>query len=114
MQIIPTYVHRNFVGFYDQNSTFAIGGAARFQVNKLLGIIGEYHYTFFEDGVQDNLDTEQAIALGIEFDTGGHKFQLNFTNSRGFGEAQYLPSTVSNIADGEFRFGFTISRVFKL
>ncbi len=114
MQIMPTYVHRNYVGFYDQNGTFAVGAGARLQLTKLIGIIGEYHYVVFEEGVQDRLNTFNPIALGVEFDTGGHIFQLNFSNSRGFGEAQYLPSTFSDFTEGQFRFGFSISRVFKL
>jgi len=114
MQLVPTFVHRNYVGFNDQNSTLAIGAGARFQISKLIGVIGEYHYIFFEEGVQDNLGLTNPIALGVEFDTGGHIFQLNFTNSRGFGEAQYIPSTSSTVADGEVRFGFTIARIFKL
>lgn len=114
LQIMPTYVHRNFVGFYDQNGTFAIGAGGRFQVSKLIGIIGEYHYVFLEDGVQEKLNTFNPIALGVEFDTGGHIFQLNFSNSRGFGEAQYIPTTFSDVMEGQFRFGFSISRVFKL
>ncbi|MDB4089562.1 DUF5777 family beta-barrel protein [Flavobacteriales bacterium] len=114
MQIVPTFVHRNYVGYNDQNSTLAIGAGARFQISKLIGIIGEYHYVAFKEGVQDDLGLTNPIALGVEFDTGGHIFQLNFTNSRGFGEAQYIPSTSSSIADGEFRFGFTIARIFKL
>ena len=114
MQLMPTYVHRNYVGFTDQNGTFAMGAGARLQLTKLIGIIGEYHYVFFQDGVQDALNTFNPMALGLEFDTGGHIFQLNFSNSRGFGEAQYIPSTFSDIAEGQFRFGFSISRVFKL
>jgi len=114
MQLVPTFVHRNYVGFNDQNSTLAIGAGARLQLTKLIGVIGEYHYVAFNEGVQDNLGLTNPIALGVEFDTGGHIFQLNFTNSRGFGEAQYIPSTSSSVADGEFRFGFTIARIFKL
>ena len=114
MQLVPTYVHRNYVGFYDQNGTFAVGAGARLQLTKLIGVIGEYHYVFFEDGVQAKLNTFNPIALGVVFDTGGHVFQLNFANSTGFGEAQYLPSTYSDFTKGEFRFGFSISRVFKL
>lgn len=114
LQIMPTYVHRNYVGFYDQNGTFAMGAGARLQLTKLIGIIGEYHYVFFQEGVQDRLNTFNPIALGVEFDTGGHIFQLKFSNSRGFGEAQYIPSTFSDFTQGQFRFGFSISRVFKM
>jgi len=114
MQLVPTYVHRNYVGFYDENGTFAVGAGAKLQLTKMIGIIGEYHYIMFNSETQEKLGLQHPVALGVEFDTGGHTFQLNFTNSRGFGEAQYIPSTTSNIADGQFRFGFTISRVFKL
>lgn len=114
MQLVPTYVHRNYVGFYDENATFAVGAGARIQLSKLVGVIGEYHYVLAEEAVKTKLGLNDAVALGVEFDTGGHIFQLNFTNSRGFGEAQYIPSTTSSVSDGEFRFGFTISRVFKL
>ncbi len=114
LQVMPTYVYRNYVGFYDQNGTFALGAGARIQLTKLIGIIGEYHYVFFEERVQEKLATFHPLALGVEFDTGGHIFQLNFSNSRGFGEAQYIPSTFSDFMEGQFRFGFTISRVFKL
>jgi hypothetical protein len=37
---------------------------------------------------------------------------LNFINSRGIGEGQFLPYTSSSWSDGEFRFGFTIARKF--
>lgn len=114
LQLIPSYVHRNYVGFNDQNATFALGAGGRIQLSKLIGVIGEYHYVFFEEGVQETMNTFNPIALGVEFDTGGHIFQLNFSNSRGFGEAQYIPTTFSNIQEGQFRFGFSISRVFKL
>ena len=83
LQLVPTYVHRNYVGFYDENGTFSMGAGARLQLTKLIGIIGEYHYVMFKEGVQEKLNTFNPMAFGVEFDTGGHIFQLNFTNSRG-------------------------------
>jgi hypothetical protein len=50
----------------------------------------------------------------LEWDTGGHVFQLNFTNATGIFETDYIPYTISNWGDGEFRMGFTISRWFNL
>ena len=113
MQLVPTYVHRNFVGAFDQNVTVAIGTGFKLQLTKLIGIIGEYHFVFTEKAVKDKMKLHNPIALGFEFNTGGHIFQMNFTNSRGFGEVQYIPTTLSDIAKGQFRFGFTISRIFK-
>lgn len=114
LQIMPTYVHRNYVAFEDQNSTLAVGAGFRFQITKLIGVIGEYHYVVKDKNLAISNSMENPIGLAVEFNTGGHVFQLNFTNSRGFGETQYIPSTSSDFTKGEFRFGFTIARVFKL
>lgn len=113
-QLMPTYVHRNYVAFQDQNVTLALGAGFRLQLTKLFGVIGEYHYILRDNNLPISAATKDPLAIALEINTGGHIFQLNFTNSRGFGEVQYIPSTTSNIADGQFRFGFTISRVFKL
>lgn len=114
LQIMPTYVHRNFVAFQDQNGTLAIGAGFRLQLTKLFGVIGEYHYILRDETLLIPSLIKDPIAVALEINTGGHIFQLNLTNSRGFGEVQYIPSTLSDITLGQFRFGFTISRVFKL
>jgi len=48
----------------------------------------------------------------MEFETGGHVFQLMFTNAQGILENTYLPETKSRWADGEFRWGFNLTRDF--
>ena len=52
------------------------------------------------------------FGIGIEINTFAHVFQLNFMNSKGLGEGQFLPYTSSKWSNGEFRFGFTIARKF--
>lgn len=114
LQIMPTYVHRNFVAFEDQNTHFAMGAGFKFQITKLIGVIGEYHYVIKDNNLAISKNLKDPLGLSVEFNTGGHVFQLNFTNSRGFGEAQYISSTNSDFTNGQYRIGFTISRVFKL
>lgn len=114
LQLMPTYVHRNFVAFQDQNSTLAIGAGFRLQLTKLFGIIGEYHYVLKDENLAISAAAKDPLAIALEVNTGGHIFQINFTNSRGFGEAQYIPSTTSDFTKGQYRLGFTISRIFKL
>ncbi len=113
-QLMPTYVHRNFVAFEDQNVHLSIGAGFRLQLTKLMGIIGEYHHVFTDNDLAISQTLQDPIGLAFEFNTGGHIFQLNLTNSRGFGEAQYISSTTSDLTKGQFRIGFTISRIFKL
>lgn len=114
LQISPSYVHRNYVAFNDQNGIFSTGISTRIKVSKMIGVIAEYHYLFPYNRNIGIGTYFNPIGLGIEFDTGGHIFQLNFTNSKGMGETQFIPYTSSDILEGQFRMGFTISRVFKL
>ena len=113
LQVAGTFVHRNYVAFNDQNSHFALGAGARFKMTKVISLIGEYHYVNFDKTMSIPVAAFDPLGLGVEFYTGGHTFQLNFTNSRGFGEMQYIPSTFSDFTKGQYRMGFTISRVFK-
>jgi hypothetical protein len=52
------------------------------------------------------------LGVGIEIETGGHVFTINVTNARAVSEINYLNDTQSNFAKGQFRIGFTISRMF--
>jgi len=110
LQIMPGYTHRNKVNFDDVNGIFSVGAATRIQINKVFGIIADA--TFL---LADRPEGFYApIGVGLEIDTGGHIFQINFTNATGIIENDYIPYTTSNWGDGEFRLGFTISRIFNL
>lgn len=108
LQLIPSYIHRNVVAFDEQNATISMGGAIRFQLTKVLGIIADATVPF------GDTDAKPAIGVGLEIDTGGHVFQVNFTNARGISETDYIPNNQATWGDGQVRIGFTISRVFNL
>ena len=111
-QLMPTYVHRNYVAATDVNGLFSLGGAINYKINKTYGIIVEYYHNFDPAGFR--ADRRNSLGVAFEWATNGHNFKLNLTNSRGFGETQFIPSTSSDWLAGEFRFGFSISRNFKL
>jgi hypothetical protein len=52
--------------------------------------------------------------VGIELITGGHSFIINFSNARALNENLFIPANTANWLDGEWRFGFSINRRFKL
>ena len=112
LQVIPSYTYRNLVAFDDENGIFSLGFATRVQVSKVIGILADATIPF-QDYRSGN-GFYPAIGFGLEFDTGGHIFQLNFTNASAVMETDYIPYTTSNWGDGEFRLGFTISRLFNL
>ena len=111
--IAPGYTHRNLVPFEDDNGLFSMGAGARIQLSRVFGIITDVTVPFSSRRNTDN-GFYPAIGLGLEIDTGGHLFQINFTNATGIMETDYIPYTTSSWLDGEFRLGFTISRVFNL
>ncbi len=113
LQVVPGYTHRNLVPFEDENGLFSLGAAARLQLSRVFGLIADVTVPFSERRTTDN-GFYPAIGLGLEIDTGGHLFQVNFTNATGIMETDYIPYTTSNWLEGEFRLGFTISRVFNL
>ena len=111
-QLMGSFTWRNFVAADDQNAVFGIGLATRFRITKKFGIILEYNYTFRDDDLRE--ESFDNLSIAFEFKTYGHNFQINFVNSRGIGDTQYLTYTRSNWLKGQFRIGFTISRTFDL
>lgn len=119
LQLNATLTYRNIVPSNDQNAIPALGGAMRYQATKGMGLLLDFTYPFSTlRSNKDLVDSEKfyiPLGFGIEFDTGGgHVFQINFTNSKGLIETDYIPYTQSKWLDGEFRLGFTISRLFTL
>lgn len=112
LQVSPTVVHRNLVATADENNdVFAIGVGARQKITKRMSLNVEYIY--LPPG--QVLDTyENSFSIGFDIETGGHVFQLHFTNSRAMIEKGYITETIGNWMDGDIHFGFNISRVFTL
>ena len=113
LQIIPSYTHRNLVSFNDDNGLWSLGAATRVQITKVIGLVADATFPFSDLRTAEN-GYYPAIGIGLEFDTGGHVFQVNLTNARGITETDYIPYTRSDWGEGQFRLGFTISRTFNL
>ncbi|MCG8329504.1 MAG: DUF5777 family beta-barrel protein [Chitinophagales bacterium] len=113
LQLAPGLTHRNLVPFEDENNIFTVAAGTRIQMSKVFSLVADATFPFSDVRTSDN-GFYPAVGLGFEFDTGGHVFQVNFTNATGMIATDYVPYTTSNWGDGEFRLGFTISRVFNL
>ena len=113
LQVSPGYVYRNIVNFDDTNGIVFVAAAMRFQISKVFGLIADTNIPFSPLRTRAN-GYYPSIGAGLEMETGGHIFQLNFTNSTGITETDYIPYTRSSWKSGQFRLAFTISRVFNL
>ncbi|HAH25659.1 MAG TPA: hypothetical protein DCL77_18195 [Prolixibacteraceae bacterium] len=115
LQLTPTYIHRNLVPTeLDQNDIFALGAGARYKLTKRVSVNAEYYYTYNPNA--KFLDTRyyNALAVGVDIETGGHVFQIMLTNSEGMREGTFIPATTGSWAKGDIHLGFNISRVFTL
>ncbi|MDB5282163.1 MAG: hypothetical protein JWO06_1238 [Bacteroidota bacterium] len=125
LQLSPTFVWRNNVPMDDKNGMFFLGFSGRAKFNKRMGFIFEYFLPIMKPGIggreyfpmvrgMKNAAYYPSIHIGLEFETGGHVFDVNFTNSAGMLENDFLAYNPHNWAQGQFRLGFTISRTFQL
>ena len=112
IQLAPGLLHRNYVLFEDQNINFVIGAMTKVKLYKKVSLVAEYYHIMRKTNIINYTEYLNPLAFSVEIKTHAHVFQLNFTNSRGIGEGQFIPYTKSSWLDGEFRFGFTISRHF--
>lgn len=114
-QFNAQWTYRNVVLTGDDNDLASIGGGFRVQMTQSLAVLLDTTFPILSDLRTAENGYYPSIGIGFEFDTsGGHVFQINLTNSQGIAETDYIPYTRSNWADGEFRLGFTISRLFNM
>ncbi len=114
LQLTPTFV-RDYTSplLYpgNQQQFFALMGMARLKLSNHMGFIIDYGHPFSSSRTTAN-GFYDPLGFGIEIETGGHVFTINVTNSRAVSEINYLSNTQSNYSKGQFRVGFTISRMF--
>lgn len=114
LQIHGAWTYRNLVYDGDTNDLVSVGGSARIQLTRVTGLILDGNYPFSGLRTPEN-GYFPALGVGFEFETGGgHVFQINLTNATGMSETDFIPYTTSNWREGEFRLGFTISRIFNI
>ena len=111
LQFSPTYVHRNLVPTEaDNNDLYALGAGGRIKITKRISFTADYFYLFN----RTDTSTYNPLSIGFDIETGGHVFQLHFSNSVGMNERAFIADTQNQWAKGEIRFGFNLSRIFQI
>ncbi len=123
LQISPTFIHRNKVfkinpndnsELFEPNDIFAIGVGGRYKISKRTSFNAEYFYRLPSIDASKALNPayQNALSIGFDIETGGHVFQLHFTNALGMIEKQFIAESTDSWKNGGVRFGFNISRTF--
>ena len=111
LQFTPTLLHRNLVAANDENDIYAVGVGTRYKLSKRIAFVVDYFYLINGLPAEKN---ENPLSVGFDIETGGHVFQLHFSNAVGMNERAFLTETTGKWSKGEVRFGFNLSRVFTL
>jgi len=110
LQVSPTVVQNNTpippVPGNDQHF-FALQAAGRLRLTAHTGLIVDYAHSF-----SSYKQTQDPLGFGYEIETGGHVFTVNVTNARAIQEINYLSNSDASYGKGQYRIGFTISRMF--
>jgi hypothetical protein len=112
LQLSPTMLHRNVTySIEDYNDVYALGIGGRFKLSSRVSFNVEY-FLLYPNRMSDQFHA--PLSFGFDIETGGHVFQLHFTNSLGMTERQFIGGTTGQWGKGDIHYGFNISRTFSL
>ena len=119
LQLTPSVTHKNLVTFReDDNTQFAIGLGGRLKLSPSVTFNAEYFYQInpnkFQVNSLNNSYYPDAVSIGVDIETGGHVFQLHFTNATAMIDKAIIHETTGDVRDGKIRFGFNLSRTFQI
>jgi hypothetical protein len=108
LELVPSYIHKNLYNpAIENDNQFTVAAGGRLKLTKRLSLNLEYGENFNKPNFYNN-----PLSVGLDIETGGHIFQLLFTNSQSMTESGYLTSAAGDWGKGDFFFGFNLYRVF--
>lgn len=110
LQLAPTFIHEGLVSLDSQdNSQYVIGFGGRYKFTKRWSFNADYGLHLNR---ADASQARNALSLGFDLETGGHVFQLTFTNARPINAVGFLNQANGNFFEGDVFFGFNLNRTF--
>ena len=110
LQISPTLLYENLVQNPNQsNAQYIAGLGGRYKLSNRVSLNMDWgcHLN------RDNNDLyRNPLAIGVDVETGGHVFQLHFSNAQPSFERGFLTQAAGDWSNGDIFFGFNLSRVF--
>lgn len=108
--VAPTFFHDNYVLINEQeNSQYALGGGVRYKIGPRWSVNVDYGYHFNR---ADNSPFKNPLSIGVDLETGGHVFQMHFTNAQPMNTNLFMGQATGDWTDGDIYFGFNLSRRF--
>jgi len=108
--VSPTFFHDNYVtNDLQDNSQYGVGFGGRYKLGKRWSVNMEYgvHLNRSEGSLYTN-----PFSIGVDLETGGHVFQLHFTNSQSMNTNGVFGTSTGDWSDSDVYFGFNLARSF--
>jgi len=110
LELAPTFFHDNYVQLNNQdNSQFALGTGLRYKLTKRWSFNADYGWHLNR---ADGSPFKNPLSIGMDLETGGHVFQMHFSNAQAMNTNGFLGQATGDWSDGNIYFGFNLSRVF--
>lgn len=110
LQVSPSVVKHNFLTTQSETDyNYILNYGSRIKISKRSSFNMDYshHLNRLASSTQKNV-----LSLGVDMETGGHVFQLLFSNTQASDEAGVLTAAEGDWLKGDVFFGFNILRVF--
>tara|TARA_B110000967_G_scaffold52557_1_gene53813 strand:+ start:165 stop:1016 length:852 start_codon:yes stop_codon:yes gene_type:complete len=106
----PTFFHDNYLtDDFQENSQYGVGFGGRYKLGKRWSLNTEYgvHLNRSKNSLYNN-----PFSIGVDLETGGHVFQLLFTNSQSMNTNGVFGTSTGEWGEGDVYFGFNLARSF--
>jgi len=110
LQLSPSVVKHNFLTTQSETDyNYILNTGSRLKISKRSSFNIDYshHLNRLSSSTEKNV-----LSLGVDMETGGHVFQLLFSNTQASDEAGVLTMAEGDWLKGDVFFGFNILRVF--
>lgn len=111
-ELAPIYVHKNlYDNTLEQKNLFLVGTGARYKIAKRLSVNLEYAARIITvEGFTSPY--HNPLTVGLDIETGGHVFQLVFSNSQPMDDVAVFSNASGDWNGGSIYFGFNMYRSF--
>ena len=110
LQLSPSYAKKGFTEtIFEQEDNLILGVASSYRISNRLAFNIEYSANLDRPEISPFSD---VLSFGIDIETGGHVFQLLFSNTQTIDDVSVMTDAEGSWKDGEIYFGFNILRVF--
>jgi hypothetical protein len=106
--VVPTFLYNAYLESDDVERALTLGLSGQWYLNRLVSLLAEWNIAerWFDY-------RHDAVAVGLELETGGHFFKIVATNSTALDPSQFVVGSFDSFDPDRWRLGFNITRLLK-